>query len=676
MTSSYLTPTYRVATRALRTVILAISVIVPLSCGDGQGIPPVCPPPQTNQSCFFKADKAQERRKVIIFVHGVFGEGRTSWGAPSSQIFWPAMVAADKRFADFDIFLLNYLTPYSKTAPNIHETASAALSNLNDLNIFKQYREIHFIAHSMGGLVVKAMLVQLNSGVEVKQLRQVRSVVFLSTPAQGASIAELASWFSITPQLDNMARAHLNAYIQSLEDAWTKLMNDRVSAKTRYPQAFCAYETQKTLGALVVPRELATTTCDRPLRPMPFNHFTITTVSTPDQDPYLWTMARILEVGEEEEKKDRAASLLNKAKQLKRAEQRQEALATCDNARALYKAIGDRVGEARVLVEIAELEEQLDHRDEAREIYIEARNIFKSEGDRQGEADVLLLLGHLEELLDRRDQAHESYIRARAIYKDEGNRGGEASVLTMLGALETLQGRTDEARKTLHDARQFFHEMGYPDREANVLLMIGQLENSQGHTAQASQNLAEAGMLYTSVNDRLGEANAYAKLGDVNAQHGRTEKAEKAYKLAQERFISLNDRLGQAHVLRGLGDIEAQKRHYQLARDNYVAARSLYKGVGDRLGEANALRSLGQLDAQMRRIEDARDRLKEALFVYKDLREDLGQGHALLLLGRVEAPYNRELAHRYFSQAAAKYDDVRNYKLKELALEEAKKLAK
>jgi hypothetical protein len=48
-------------------------------------------------------------------------------------------------------------------------------------------------------------------------------VIFLSTPALGASIAEYASWLSLA----SMKPADFNAFRQALEDDWQNLLRDR-----------------------------------------------------------------------------------------------------------------------------------------------------------------------------------------------------------------------------------------------------------------------------------------------------------------------------------------------------------------------------------------------------------------------------------------------------------------
>ena len=444
----------------LRGFVLTVGLTVLAGCQTGEpsrplgGLTPdqlaakseqVCLPRQSQPSCFYKQDPTGKRTKLIVFVHGVFGSATSTWGDPSNETFWPAMVAADGRFVDYDIYLVNYRTPFFKNAPNVYETAGSELSHLKDGGAFKQYTDLHFIGHSMGGLVLKSMLLRLTSGPNVNMLRQVKSVIYLSTPAQGASVASLVSWFSMNPQLTDMERAHLNTFIQQLEDGWVQLMISRDEAKARFPRVHCAYETLETNGVFVVPREMANTRCDGLLHPMPFDHFGVVTPTRRDADPYLWVMTRILDATAEDEVRKKAAVMLVQAERLRFSGDAKQARVAYTEARTLFKAVEDRHGEAQVLRGLGDLERVLSRNDQARVAYTEARTLFKSVEDRLGEAQVLRGLGELERVLGRNDQARAAYTEARTLFKAVEDRHGEAQVLRGLGELERVLGRNDQA---------------------------------------------------------------------------------------------------------------------------------------------------------------------------------------------------------------------------------------
>ena len=136
-------------------------------------------------------DTGQEN--VIVFVHGVLGDADTTWRNTETGSYWPELVARDSDFTNFDVYTVGYESPAMSRTSTTEEVAQRVLQQLRDRRVFDRYKQIHFIAHSMGGLVVKRMLLQLNRPIEVDSLRRVRTVLFLSTPSQGAQTAELGT---------------------------------------------------------------------------------------------------------------------------------------------------------------------------------------------------------------------------------------------------------------------------------------------------------------------------------------------------------------------------------------------------------------------------------------------------------------------------------------------------
>jgi len=235
---------------------------------------------------------AQESsRKLIVFVHGVFGNPDSSW-TNKTGISWPDLIKDDTKFQDFTVATYRYDSPFLQRSSGIEEITQRLLRQLEDQNIFGKFHEVYFIAHSMGGLVVKGVLVNLNRPSQIDKLRTVKAVLYISTPAQGATLAEVSAWLGANPQLRDMEPADLNSFLQALENQWQNLFRDRGAPP--FPQSFCAYETKPINGIHIVNRIYATTYCDQNPFPVDEDHFGIAKPSNKESDIYLWARSQIL----------------------------------------------------------------------------------------------------------------------------------------------------------------------------------------------------------------------------------------------------------------------------------------------------------------------------------------------------------------------------------------------
>ena len=269
---------------------LLVSVLcLTLGCESGPALSPTPP-----ASTFFGPS---DRNKVIVFIHGVTASNEKSWRNPKTGAYWPELLQADPDFKDYSIYLMGYYSPTFARASTINEIATRELQRLTDQGLLAPNKQVVIVAHSMGGLVAKRMLTELSrpNRDELDKLDRVKGVIFLSSPAQGADIAEYASWISLNPQFANMKPADLNAFLQALEDDWQNLLRDRDKLGIPGPRSFCAYETLPTRGIMVVSRVYAATRCDANPMAMDLNHQDIARPASSAHDPYTWVKARILE---------------------------------------------------------------------------------------------------------------------------------------------------------------------------------------------------------------------------------------------------------------------------------------------------------------------------------------------------------------------------------------------
>jgi pimeloyl-ACP methyl ester carboxylesterase len=204
--------------------------------------------------------RSENADTVIVFVHGVLGEGKTTWTSANGS-YWPEMLVKDTSFDGTDIFVYSYPTGYwaSLTIDELAENMRAVLV----ANGVSKYPRLIFLSHSMGGLITRAFLLK-NRDVATQTL----FAYFFSTPTNGSQIASIASAFLDNPQISKMKTI-------KPEDYLADRLRDWLGAKFEFP-SFCAYEKRPTRGiSLVVSMDSAASLCTRALDPIDTDHIDI-----------------------------------------------------------------------------------------------------------------------------------------------------------------------------------------------------------------------------------------------------------------------------------------------------------------------------------------------------------------------------------------------------------------
>jgi len=130
----------------------------------------------------------------VIFVHGMGGHARGTWHPQEKHDddnFWPTWLGEDLN--NVGIWSLGYEVEPFKWKGNAMPLSDRAT---NILDLLDSYgigeRPLIFIAHSLGGLLVKQMLRNARDYVKWTVIAsQTKGIVFLSTPHSGS---DMASW--------------------------------------------------------------------------------------------------------------------------------------------------------------------------------------------------------------------------------------------------------------------------------------------------------------------------------------------------------------------------------------------------------------------------------------------------------------------------------------------------
>ncbi|MBB5856483.1 tetratricopeptide repeat protein [Amycolatopsis umgeniensis] len=189
----------------------------------------------------------------VVFVHGLDGDSRKSWSAKRKSVFWPEWLGRDVQ--GLAVWSLGYAAASSRWlghAMPIQDRAINLLAHLESHGIGQ--RPLCFVTHSMGGLVVKEMLLHAADGRAdyTEFATATRGVVFLATPHTGSDIVTMAVVKALsviyrkTPAIGALERN--STHLRQLN---TRYRNWAVHPTTNIEHKIF-YETRPTKGVQVV----------------------------------------------------------------------------------------------------------------------------------------------------------------------------------------------------------------------------------------------------------------------------------------------------------------------------------------------------------------------------------------------------------------------------------------
>lgn len=210
---------------------------------------------------------------AIVFVHGVMGDGISTWTNPNTKAYWPQLLTEDRAFDNYNIFVYEYDSPRLGKSYSIDEIVENMRLVLESSGVLG-HREINFLAHSMGGLVTRGFLVRYQ-----RITPKIPLIYFYSTPTTGSQWANIVEFLSKNRQFHDMLPMGANSFIENLQSSWLAAKLDVCS--------FCAYEVKDTDGIDIVARQSATALCTESLEPIPEDHISIVKPADRGSIPYI-----------------------------------------------------------------------------------------------------------------------------------------------------------------------------------------------------------------------------------------------------------------------------------------------------------------------------------------------------------------------------------------------------
>lgn len=204
--------------------------------------------------------------------------------------------------------------------------------------------------------------------------------------------------------------------------------------------------------------------------------------------------------------------------------------------------------------------------DEARATYDAARVVFRREGDNAGEARALNNGANLDLMTGRTQSAIKTYRRSlRAFEGRPAGQRDEAITLLNLGLSHKSQGQRDEALLAAEEALRLARQSGDRQVEGHALALRGAVYADMGEWTRAGDDYDRAQQALEGAGDPLGLAELAMQRALLAKQRGDTQKAERLLREAGqtlERAGGLHER---ALLWLNLADLYLSMRLYEQA---------------------------------------------------------------------------------------------------------------
>ncbi len=218
--------------------------------------------------------------KLIVFVHGLGnsggGDALTAWSTGPGAENWPKVMQQDQVFSrNFAIFVYQYETDRFRgnfPIQGLSDELKARIRAEADINKFD---EIYFIAHSLGGIVVRNYLL-----IDPEVRAKTKSIFLFATPMGGSELARAATALG----LGSVQTAQLGGGPDNPDAVFNTIKDDWYRHRITIP-SYCAYETERTGVVLIVPRSSVEPLCSHAVTPLRGNHSNI--VAPPRSGPFL-----------------------------------------------------------------------------------------------------------------------------------------------------------------------------------------------------------------------------------------------------------------------------------------------------------------------------------------------------------------------------------------------------
>ncbi|MEG5233159.1 tetratricopeptide repeat protein [Microcoleus sp. AT9b-C3] len=334
------------------------------------------------------------------------------------------------------------------------------------------------------------------------------------------------------------------------------------------------------------------------------------------------------------------------------AQAKRSAITKFEEALKLFRAVGDRSGEANTLTWLGGIYSELGEQQKALEYYSQSLPLFRATGDRGGEATTLNNIGLVYSDLGEKQKALEYYSQSLPLRRAVGDRSGEAATLSNIGNVYSDLGEKQKALEYYSQSLPLRRATGDRRGEATTLSNIGAVYDGLGEKQKALEYYSQSLPLSQAVGDRSLEASILNNIGSVYNDLGEKQKALEYYRQSLPLSRAVGDRAKEATTLNNIGLVYSDLGEKQKALEYYSQSLPLSRAVGHRRGEALTLNNIGSVYSDLGEKQKALEYYSQSLPLSRATGDRGGEALTLTNIGNVYSDLGeKQKALEYYSQS-------------------------
>lgn len=260
----------------------------------------------------------------------------------------------------------------------------------------------------------------------------------------------------------------------------------------------------------------------------------------------------------------------------------------------LFRKIGDREGEARMLYQISQLYIARGEYDTALEYIQKSSNLSVEQNldllEFMKDHAIIALAKGIPVMVN---EFHlEQHLKAA---REIGDRQAECSAFYLFGQSCEIRGEYDRALEYLQQSLEIAKEIGDRYAEGFIMNNIGHICGALGEYEKGMHSLQQSLKIAREIGDRSGEGYSLNNLGKIFNALRMYDKAIQCLQHSLKIADEIEDRHLNAKVLNNIGETYISKNDYITAKDYLKKSLQLMQEIGDLNGTATTLTNMGVL---------------------------------------------------------------------------------